>query len=200
MTPRRRTVALGTLSVLVALAAAVGTVAALDRLGESLADDAVTDVAEALAEPGLGTTPDGTGRVLDADTTFSLLDGGQATFGDYRGTPLVLNFFASWCQPCTEEMPALDSASAALGGQVRFLGLNYREQVDDGRRIVEETQVGYDIGRDPSGSIFTALEGLSLPTTFLVDADGVIVATASSQALTVDELLALVADELGVAP
>ena len=129
------------------------------------------------------------------DADFELLDGGEGSIADYRGRPLVVNFFAKWCAPCVEEMPGLEEAHQELGDEVEFLGLSENETEEDSRDIVEETGVTYDIGRDPDGQVLAAFSGLAMPTTVLVDAEGTITSLHSGP-IERDELLERVEDEL----
>ncbi|MGH9185655.1 MAG: TlpA family protein disulfide reductase [Acidimicrobiales bacterium] len=107
--------------------------------------------------------------------SFEMLDGTMGSLADYRGTPLVLNFFASWCVPCLAEMPGFERVHQDLDGAVAFLGMNLQDGVEDGRRVVEQTGVTYDIARDPDGSIFQAFGAVAMPTTVFIDADGRVV-------------------------
>lgn len=126
----------------------------------------------------------------DADVLaaeFELLDGGTADFADYRGTPLVVNFFASWCPPCLAEMPDFEAVHQDFAGEVAFVGLNMQDSAENGRSLVEQTGVTYDVGRDPDGILFQALGGIAMPTTVFVDADGQVV-DVHSGALTAGAL------------
>ena len=119
--------------------------------------------------------------------SFPRLDGTTASFADYRGTPVVVNFFSSTCHPCLTEMPALEQVHQQLGSQVRFLGMNAEDTVDDGKAIVAQTGVTWDIGRDPNDELLQRLGGIGLPTTFLLDRDGRVVFSHTG-ALTADDL------------
>lgn len=55
--------------------------------------------------------------------SFQMLDGSSASFEKYRGRPLVVNFFGSWCAPCLAEMPGFERTSQDLGGRWPFWGL-----------------------------------------------------------------------------
>jgi cytochrome c biogenesis protein CcmG/thiol:disulfide interchange protein DsbE len=129
------------------------------------------------------------------DATFALLDGGSMALSDLRGTPVVLNFFAEWCPPCVQEMPDFEAVHQELGDEVAFVGLDVRDSVDKGQEIVDATGVSYTIGRDPSGEIFQSFDAVNMPTTVLLDEDGVVVASHPG-ALTADELRDLIADKL----
>ncbi|QYG94356.1 TlpA family protein disulfide reductase [Iamia sp. SCSIO 61187] len=94
---------------------------------------------------------------------------------DYRGQPLVVNFWGSWCVPCVEEMPDLERVFQSVGDQVAFLGVNVNDSVEAATRMVARTGVTYDLAQDVDGALGRALEVTTFPTTFLIDADGTIV-------------------------
>lgn len=99
----------------------------------------------------------------------------------------MVNFFASWCAPCVAEMPDFEAVHQEFGEQVAFLGINLRDQVDDATQLVDDTGITYDVGRDPSGDLATALGVVNMPSTFFVSADGRVV-DAHPGALSADDL------------
>lgn len=119
---------------------------------------------------------DPAGKALPTGS-FSRLEGGLGSFADYRGKPLVVNFFASWCAPCVAEMPEFEAVHRDLGDRVGFLGVNLQDQVSAGAELVERTGVTYDIARDPKGELAESLGVVGMPSTFLVSSDGRIVKT-----------------------
>jgi len=121
------------------------------------------------------------------DASFERFDGSQAGFQEYRGKPVVVNFFSSTCVPCQTEMPALEQVHRKAGDQVAFLGLDVQDTVASGRAFVESVGVTWDMGRDPDASILQGLGGTALPTTVLLDANGKIVYQHLG-ALDVDDL------------
>ncbi|MDY7104572.1 MAG: TlpA disulfide reductase family protein [Actinomycetota bacterium] len=121
------------------------------------------------------------------DETFELFDGTETSFADYRGTPLVVNMWATTCGPCVREMPALEEASQALEGQVAFIGVNVAEQVEHARPFAEDLGITFDLAADPDGSIIAAIGSAAMPTTVFVDADGRMVDVHLGQ-LDLDEL------------
>lgn len=110
------------------------------------------------------------------DIVLPRLGGGDdVRISDYRGQPLVVNFWGSWCEPCVDEMPALQRVHESLGDQVAFLGVNVNDAEEAAVRMVARTGVTYDLARDADGELGQALEVTTFPTTFLIDADGTIV-------------------------
>ena len=92
---------------------------------------------------------------------------------DYRGRPLVVNFWATWCGPCRREQPLLTQADRAAGedGAV-FVGINYRDDPAAARQYLEEFDVAYPSLEDPAGSLAYDFEVPFLPATIFIDADG----------------------------
>jgi thiol-disulfide isomerase/thioredoxin len=129
-------------------------------------------------------------------------DGPQQRLGDLLGErPMVLNLFASWCQPCIEEMPAFERVHQDLGDEVSFAGLAVRNPPDKALGIVEQTGVTYPtFGEDGDADDASILfDVVSMPTTVFIDADGT-VADIHAGPLTEGELRAAVDDRFGVAP
>lgn len=188
--PARRHVPAGLWWAL-ALAVVVLTIAGWQALSSpppaaAPGDDVVhlggTGVAASLSPTSLGLRPavDPVGSPVPT-VGWETFDGGHGTFADYRGRPLVVNFWASWCVPCVSEMPGFESVHTALGDSVAFLGLNVTDNLDAARDLADRTGVTYDLGRDPTGDIVTALGGVNMPTTVLVDRDGRVVWVTSGK-------------------
>ncbi|HEX2381830.1 MAG TPA: TlpA disulfide reductase family protein [Acidimicrobiales bacterium] len=121
------------------------------------------------------------------DASFSRFNGSKASIRDYRGKPVVVNFFSSTCVPCQTEMPALEQVHRKAGAKVAFLGLDVQDTVPSGQAFVESVGVTWDMGLDPDASILQSLGGTALPTTVLLDANGKIVYQHLG-ALDVDDL------------
>lgn len=127
-----------------------------------------------------------TGDPLPAEL-FSMLAGDFGSFADYRGKPLVVNFFSSNCAPCIEEMPAFEEVHRELGDEVAFLGMNFQDQVSAATELVKQTGVSYDIARDPSGELARSLGMVVMPSTYFVSPEGRVV-DAKSGAMDAGEL------------
>ena len=116
---------------------------------------------------------------------FTVYDqaGNAVRLSDYRGTPVVLNFWASWCGPCRSEMPDFDAAYQELGEEIQFLMVNLtdgsRETVEGASEFVKEQGYSFPILFDSSYEASTAYQVFSIPTTIFIDAEGYGVAQAS---------------------
>jgi cytochrome c biogenesis protein CcmG, thiol:disulfide interchange protein DsbE len=140
------------------------------------------------------------GGPYDAAPTFEVpqLDGdGVITLTSLRGSPVVLNFWATWCVPCREEMPDLEAVHADLGDRVRFVGINNRDTRRVARVFLRETGVTYPSGFDPRGQVAAAYEILGMPTTILIRGDGTI-AQKRTGAVSERQLRRMIEEEFGV--
>lgn len=178
--------------IVIAALAALLAAAAIAGIRVAAGSDPV-----ATADAVASSVPSETAGELAPDVTFTTADGEQASLADYRGQPLVLNFWASWCPPCVAEMgDALRPVHEAHGDEVAFLGVNLRDEPDAAQRIVDATGVTYDLALDPDGAVFAAFGGLGMPTTVFIDRDGRIVEQHTG-AITRDQLEAQVMRVLG---
>lgn len=130
------------------------------------------------------------------DMEFPLADGGTSTVRDLLDEgPVVLNFWASWCAPCVQEMPEFEEVHQELGDAVTFVGINVDDRPEDAADMIERTGITYLVGLDDDGSYAQAAGALSLPTTLIVDTDGTIAETELGQ-VSGDELRTLLAGVL----
>ncbi len=107
--------------------------------------------------------------------TAERLDGsGTLSFDDLKGSPVVLNFWASWCVPCEDEAPLFNAMAERFEGDVAFVGVNVKDSSDDARAFEERFEVSYPSVRD-QGGIETDYGLTGQPETFLIAKDGTIV-------------------------
>jgi cytochrome c biogenesis protein CcmG/thiol:disulfide interchange protein DsbE len=101
---------------------------------------------------------------------------GARSLADHRGKVVVLNFWASWCDPCREEAPLLEDAHRRLRGSGTVLGVTFRDTTPDSRAFVREFRLTYPSVRDVEGKLARRYGVIALPETFVIDARGGIVA------------------------
>ena len=101
---------------------------------------------------------------------------GTRSLADYRGRVVVLNFWASWCDPCRQEAPVLEEASKALGSRGVVLGATYQDTARDSLRFKREEHLTYLSVRDVGRTLSEKYGTRALPETFVVDRTGRIVA------------------------
>jgi thiol-disulfide isomerase/thioredoxin len=112
--------------------------------------------------------------------------------------PVVLNVWASWCIPCRSEAPLLREAHREAGDEVRFIGIDVRDEQDAARAFIAEFGLdGFEHFFDPQGAIPADLGGFGVPLTFFFAPGGELLAThrgvidERTLALQIDELLRL---------
>lgn len=107
---------------------------------------------------------------------FSLprVDGGQAALGDWKGRVVLLNFWATFCEPCREEMPALQRLWKAFGDQglvVVAVSVD-RGDTQQVRRFVQAEGLDFPVLLDRDGRVREDYEITGLPTSYLIGRDG----------------------------
>jgi peroxiredoxin len=108
------------------------------------------------------------------DFTLTTLDGQEFTLSELHGTPIVLNFWATWCGPCQREMPALQTASQRYDGEVIIVGVDQGEQAQVVEQYVDQLGVTFPVPLDEDATVTGRYNVRGMPTTFFVDADGII--------------------------
>ena len=108
------------------------------------------------------------------EVTLELLDGGAARLSDYGGEPVVLNFWATWCAPCREEMPSLDRLQAEMGDRLEVITVATGRNAPAGiRRFFEEEGIEHlPMLADPDQELARGMAVLGLPVTVILDAEG----------------------------
>lgn len=111
-------------------------------------------------------------------------DGNEVTLSDFRGKPVVLNFWASWCVPCQIEMPIFEEAYTTYGEDIHFLMVNLtdgsRETVETAAEYLDSNGYTFPVYFDTSYSGAIAYSVMSIPVTFFIDAEGNVAAYTSS--------------------
>jgi thiol-disulfide isomerase/thioredoxin len=112
-----------------------------------------------------------------SDFTLSNVDGAHVSLQQYQGKVIFLNFWATWCIPCREEMPALEKLHQTYQGQdLVVLAINLKESPDQVKAFFEKHVLSFPSLIDPNGAVFRAYSVTGMPTTYLVSRDGTILA------------------------
>jgi cytochrome c biogenesis protein CcmG, thiol:disulfide interchange protein DsbE len=96
--------------------------------------------------------------------------GQQVALSKYRGQPLIVNFFASWCGPCKTETPLLARFYRGEQGKMALVGLDENDTVANATSFTRADGVGYPVGWDPHFAVGTAYGVVALPQTFFLNA------------------------------
>lgn len=122
------------------------------------------------------------------DFTLPTADGAELSLAAQRGTVVVLNFWASWCEPCLEELPLLDALHAKISAEgATVIGVNIDAQRAPAAGVVASLDLKLPVLFDSGSTVVAQYDPPTMPTTYLIDVDGVIVETISGM-LTADAI------------
>jgi peroxiredoxin len=110
------------------------------------------------------------------DFTLQALDGRTVTLSSYRGRPVVLTFFASWCNPCEKDMPVLQRAQHDAGGRFTVIGVNYQDFASDTRDFVNRLGVTFPtlVEDSTDNPVAKRYDVHAMPDTLFIDAAGIV--------------------------
>jgi thiol-disulfide isomerase/thioredoxin len=100
------------------------------------------------------------------------LDGQPFKLADLRGRVVLINFWATWCEPCIEEMPSLQRLRSQLDtARFEVIAVNFQEGEPRIRAFLEKVPIGFPIVRDTDGAVASAWKARIFPTSFVVDSE-----------------------------
>jgi cytochrome c biogenesis protein CcmG/thiol:disulfide interchange protein DsbE len=108
------------------------------------------------------------------DFSVALFDGETFQLGAYKGKPVLINFLASWCMPCREEIPILNQVYREYTTDVAFIAIAVGDTEEKAKKFVEELNLSFPAGIDRSGEIEEAYGVYGVPTTLFIDEKGII--------------------------
>ena len=110
------------------------------------------------------------------DFKLKLLDGGELALSSFKGRPIIVNFFASWCIPCRDEAPLLNQTALEQSGKgLVIVGVAYSDKPEDTRKFKNEFNLGFPVLMDSDDSRASVQYGIKgVPETFFISRDGVI--------------------------
>ena len=107
--------------------------------------------------------------------TLALLGGKSFQFSNHKGKPVLINFFASWCLPCREEMPVLVKIAHEYGPKgVVLLGIAVDDTEEKMKDFIARYGVNFPVGLDKTAEIQKSFGLYGIPTTYFIDKQGVI--------------------------
>lgn len=155
--PRR---ALGRPRALAAVAVAV-TVASAATAVATGSSGSAGPAAAVVAQPGAS---------APAFRLPALSGGAPVTLTAAAGRPVVLSFFASWCDNCRQELATMASLVAAAGSSVRIIGIDVNDQAGTARQLLAQHDLSYPVGFDHNDAVVARYGLVGLPTTVYLDA------------------------------
>ena len=104
------------------------------------------------------------------------IDGDSVSLSNYLGSPIVLNFWASWCPPCRDETPHFEKMWRLYRQKgVVLIGINVQDTVADADRYIKEFDVTFTNAIDKDGKIMVDYGVTGLPVTFFINREGIII-------------------------
>ena len=109
--------------------------------------------------------------------TLSDLEGRDVSLKDYRGKIVFLNFWATWCPPCRNEMPSMEKLYRQLDGSAfAMVAVDLQESSEQVRRFVEAAGFSFTVLLDTSGRTGASYQVSGIPTTYIIDKEGNVLA------------------------
>jgi thiol-disulfide isomerase/thioredoxin len=126
---------------------------------------------------------------LAPDFQLQDIENQSISLSNLRGNPVILNFWASWCGPCRDEMPLLQQTYEERESKgVLLLTVNLRETLSVAAQYMQDNGLSFPVLLDTDGSVALSYNVTAIPTTFFLDIDGIIQATKLGSFSSVAEI------------
>jgi cytochrome c biogenesis protein CcmG, thiol:disulfide interchange protein DsbE len=122
---------------------------------------------------------------------------GRLSLADFKGKPVVLNFWATWCRPCVYEHPVLEWGAREFGDQVGFVGMVFEDNESSARQFLAQHGRSFPQLFDPDSRIAVEYGAAGVPETYFIDAQGIIVDKYDLGPISPEELSSRVRGLLG---
>ncbi|MBE6708514.1 MAG: TlpA family protein disulfide reductase [Ruminococcaceae bacterium] len=176
------------IGVIVFAALLVGAYFLYSKLGDEYKPDKLVTVEQQTeAETGDDASDD---SLLAPDFTVIDTEGNEVKLSNFRGKPVVLNFWASWCPPCKSEMPDFNKKYKEIGDKVQFMMVNCtdgsRETVDTAKEFIKSTDYTFPVFFDTKLDASMKYGASSIPLTFFINSKGELVTYATGMLSAAD--------------
>ncbi len=132
------------------------------------------------------------------DFKLTRLEGADLSLGSFKGKPVMINFWATWCPPCKEEMPLLERYSKKYAEKLVLLGINSEENADVVKPFISTMGISFPILLDLNGTVTNRYFVQDFPYTFFIDENGVL--RAQHIGLLTEEQLVKYLGTIGIKP
>ncbi|MGV3487430.1 MAG: thiol-disulfide oxidoreductase ResA [Tuberibacillus sp.] len=123
------------------------------------------------------------------DFELKTMDGQIVKLSDLKGQGILLNFWGTWCDPCKKEMPAINAAEERHLKDVKIIAVNIRETTSDVRKFYKRYHLNFTTVLDRNGKVKDAYHIDNIPSTFLIDKNGVVVKKITGPMESVDDVV-----------
>jgi cytochrome c biogenesis protein CcmG/thiol:disulfide interchange protein DsbE len=113
------------------------------------------------------------GKALEDFSLFDT-DGNHVSLADFSGKPMVINFWATWCKPCVNEMQLLNDIAQEHPNDLQVIGINVEEDLNLVRQFQEKLAIQFPVLLDSDGKVADQFQIKGYPTSLFVDADGIL--------------------------